>query len=93
MTIHPYTVLILLILYIAVCDIFCMVSGSKDYSVVFDVNIWLHAMFTESESPSPFYSEEFKEWADYVIHHELNMTQEDITQTSCRNVYLHLISH
>ena len=69
------------------------IIGTQDYSMDFDANIWLRAMVSESDSPPPFYSEEFKEWADFILQEELEMTQEDITQGSCRGVYLYLINH
>ena len=67
--------------------------GTQDYSKNFDVNIWLRAMVSESQSSPPFYSNEFKEWADFILREELGMTQEDITQTSCRGVYLYLATN
>ena len=48
-------------------------------------------MVRESEPPQPFYSEEFKEWADFVLLRDFNMEQDDITQTNCCNVFRHLV--
>ena len=48
-------------------------------------------MVSESEPPAPFYSEQFKEWADYVMMRDFHMNQVDITQSNCRDVYLHLL--
>lgn len=49
-------------------------------------------MVNESEQPKPFYSNEFQEWADFVLQRDFNMRREDITQAVCRDMYLHLLS-
>ena len=46
-------------------------------------------MLRESEPLEPFYSAEFQELADYVLQH---MDHESITQLTCRDVFLYLIS-
>ena len=48
-------------------------------------------MVGESEPPASFYLEQFKEWADYVMMRDFHMNQVDITQSNCRDVYLHLL--
>ena len=68
------------------------IAGSVDCSKQFDPNIWLNAMVRESEAPLPFYSISFKVWADNILKRDVNLSQEDITAASCRNVYLHLIN-
>ena len=68
-----------------------MYIGRSDYSKDFPVNVWMAAMLNESQLSAPFYSDEFKEWANYVIMRDFNINQVDITQDNCCDVYLHLI--
>ena len=66
--------------------------GCIDCSRPVDPNVWLTAMLMESESPQPFYNEDFKVWADGILRKDINITQDDsITPACCRNVYLYLI--
>ena len=44
----------------------------------------------ESEPPSPFYSEDFKESADYFLE-QIGMKQEDIAPSTCKDVYIYLM--
>ena len=67
------------------------ITGATEYSKEFPVEVWLAAMVSESEPPASFYSDEFKEWADYVIMREFHINQAGITHSNCRDVYLHLL--
>lgn len=67
------------------------ITGATDYSKEFPVEVWLAAMVSESEPPASFYSDEFKEWADYVIMRDFYINQAGITHSNCRDVYLHLL--
>ena len=66
--------------------------GTQDYSKSINSYVWMNAMINESEAPGMFYSNEFKEWADYVIQEDFNMDQDCITLRNCRDLYLHLLS-
>lgn len=68
-----------------------MIVGTTDYSKEFPIEVWLAAMLNESEKPASFYSDQFKEWADYIILRDRHITQEQITQTNFRDIYLHLV--
>ena len=48
-------------------------------------------MVRESETPPPFYSQEFEEWADFVLLRDFHMEQKDITQSDCCDIFQHLI--
>ena len=50
----------------------------------------LNAMVHKSETPPPFYSQEF-ELADFVLLRNFNMEQRDITQNDCCDIFRHLI--
>lgn len=70
--------------------------GTVDYSKPYSSSIWARAraraMLVESEDPEPFYTDNFKEWADENIQQEFGFTQEAITFTNCIDVYMYLVS-
>jgi hypothetical protein len=66
------------------------VTGASDQLKPFDSRLWIQAMANESEPPTDFVPEEFEEWADDILYHNLNITRDDITAPIVRDIYCHL---
>lgn len=61
--------------------------GAVDQLRSLDANTWVHAMMNESDTPDPFWTEEFQAWADDVLLTDFNITQD---ASEVRDLYIHL---
>ena len=63
---------------------------ASDYLRPFNIDVWKRAYVNETEDSTPFYPQRFKHWEDYVLQLYLNVSQNEIDDSLCKNVYLML---
>ena len=72
--------------------IYIIIIGTVGCIKPIDSAMWVKAFLDESVEPQPFYSDEFKEWADDILEEDFDLIQEQITSLICKELYLYLVS-
>ena len=69
-----------------------MYIGAEDRLKPVTCDVWVRAYMNETRDTPPFYSLEFKQWADELLTINFNIRQVDITPPLCRDIYVYLSS-
>ena len=64
-----------------------------DYVKPVDTSLWMHLMLNESHPPQDFFSCQFKIECDEFLLDKFGMTQQDITHSNFKQMYLEIINH
>ena len=65
--------------------------GTTSYKQSLNLNVWAHCYLQHAYNAPPFYTEEFNAATDAILA-ELHTSQQEITVSTARTIYLHLCS-
>ena len=68
-----------------------MCVGTTSYKQSLNFNVWAHCYLQYAYKAPPFYPKEFSDAADAILA-ELHTSQQDITVSTAKTIYLHLCS-
>ena len=65
-------------------------TGTADYVKPVDTCLWTYLMLNESQCPPKFFSSQFKQECDHFLLDRFGVTQQDITHSNFKQMYLEI---